>query len=213
MPLVKLWNCLFGKSQPTESTRPDPAGDKTSQRSEAAANPSVPSDLAFNPNEAPTRRRIFDFVSGGPHASLCRMIKKSNPDAVLEVGVGDGSRATAVLSTLAKSRPAAEIRYIAIDLFEMGDQPLTLKGFHQQIRSIDVRPHLLPMPFPQGLTRVAHTFGTVDLVLLADPSLKGSDPLVARVTHPESVILQWDGQNWQQIQGKNAGPSRHQEAA
>ncbi len=131
------------------------------------------------------------------------MIKKSGASSVLEVGVGDGTRATAVLSSLMKSRPDAELKYIAVDLFEMADGHVTLKDFYRLIRTIDIKPNLIPMPFRPGLTRVAYTVGAVDLLLLADPHLDAADPIVARVTNPASLILQWDGQTWQKIDRKH----------
>ena len=228
MPFVKLWNAVFGSSQPTKSSKP--AGSKKSRRSEgptrklakpttpikpeSAAPPQQPAQIVIEPahkatpaasRPAASKRSVFDFVSGGPHASLCKMIKKSGAKSVLEVGLGDGSRATAVLSTLAKSRPATDIKYIAIDLFEMGNAELTLKEFHQKIRTIDVKPNLIPMPCQQGLRRVAHTFGAIDVVLLATAEVDICDPLIARVTHASSLILHWDGQVWKQIPTTNSG--------
>ncbi len=69
------------------------------------------------------------------------------------------------------------------------------------------------MPSQQGLTRVAHTYGSVDLVLLAGEDVDTCDPLLGRVTHPASLIFQWDGQAWQQIQRKNLGQRGGREAA
>ncbi len=155
MPLLKLWNRLFGNSQSTKSAKPNRGTGNGTGTSDGAtrklAKPTTPKQAASTSNEnparlipaaAPAKRSVLDLVSGGPHASLCRMIKKSGAASVLEVGVGDGTRAIAVLSTLAKSQPDREIKYFAIDLFEMGDGVLTLKTFHQQIRSIDVKPNL-----------------------------------------------------------------------
>ncbi len=226
MSLVKLWKAIFGTSQPTDSSKPNPASvnqDRHSDRpkrklakptkpkrsalkSQQPAQPSAvkPDRVAKVAKRQPAAKRgVLDFVSGGPHASLCRMIKKSGATRILEVGVGDGTRAMAVLSTLAKSKPGAELKYIAIDLFEMGDGQLTLKEFHQQLRTINVKPHLIPMPYEQGLVRVVHTFGTVDLLLLADQDLDSCDPLIARVTDSSSLVLHFDGQNWKQIETKN----------
>ena len=136
------------------------------------------------------------------------MIKKTAAGSVLEVGVGDGTRAAAVLRTLLKSRPDPAIRYIAIDQFELTDGPVTLKQFHQQIRAIGVKPSLIPMPTVQALTRVAHTFGSVDLVLLADAEIDAIDHVLARVTHPESLVLRFDGQSWQPLEQNSQGIRR-----
>lgn len=154
---------------------------------------------AAAPARKPAKRSVLDLVSGGPHGSLCRMIKKCGAASVLEIGVGDGSRAAAVLAALLKPQPEADLKYIAIDLFEMGDGPLTVKDFHQQVRTIGITPNLVPMPCQQGLTRVAHTHGAIDLILIADPKVDTCDPLLQRVTKATSLVLRWDGQSWQQI--------------
>ncbi len=217
MPLVKLLKSIFcgsssEKSASTSPSRDTPAaGDRTTRK---LAQPTTPRPLA-NPSDASpagkpavSKRSVFDLVSGGPHGPLCRMIKKTGAGSVLEVGVGDGTRAEAVLRTLLKSRPDPAIRYIAIDQFELAGGPVTLKQFHQQIRAIGVKPSLIPMPTVQGLTRVAHTFGSVDLVLLADAEIDAIDHVLARVTHPESLVLRFDGQTWQPLERQSQGIRR-----
>lgn len=222
MPLVKLWNYLFGRSQPTKSAEPNRDGDPRSRARDAGkrrlAKPTTPQPAAGLHPEAVKRkpagkRGVMELVTGGPHAALCRIIKGSGVSSLLEVGVGDGTRAAAMLAALEKSSPGTEIRYIAIDLFEMADSELTLKEFHRRMRAIDVRPTLIPLPYRQGLARVAHTFGSVDLVLIADEGLDVCDPWLARVTTPKSLVLRWDGQAWRQIQRNNLGPAETSKAA
>ena len=213
MPLVKLLKSIFcgtssENSPSTSPSRDTPAraGDQTKQKLAQPTTPqplAAPSEVSAASKPAASKRSVFDLVSGGPHGPLCRMIKKTGAGSVLEVGVGDGTRAEAVLSTLLKSRPDPAIRYIAIDQFELSDGPVTLKQFHQQIRAIGVKPSLIPLPIEQGLTRVAHTFGSVDLVLLAAGEIDAIDHVLARVTHPESLVLRFDGQTWQPLERKN----------
>ena len=58
------------------------------------------------------------MFGGGPHSGLCKQLKAVSVHSVLEVGVGDGSQAIAVMETL--SRQSDSIRYYAIDEFETG---------------------------------------------------------------------------------------------
>ena len=215
MPLIDLLQKLFSRS---DSTQPS-----ISERfmwafrpKRKLAKPTVPvaaADQVSKAAKATPKRSVLDFVNGGPHAGVCRKVKKSDAKSILEIGVGDGSRALAVLKTLAKNRPDAHLKYIAIDLFELGDGDLTLKEFHQQVRAIDVKPTLIPMPIPQGLTRVAHTLGAVDLILVTDDQVDACDPLLARVTHDATVILKADGDSWQQIDRQSLIAGKGLEAA
>jgi formylglycine-generating enzyme required for sulfatase activity len=202
MPLVKLLKSIFCRSEPENSTSTSPTADTTKRKlaQPTTPQPLVPRSEAAQASKPAAKRSVFDLVSGGPHGPLCRMIKKTNAASVLEVGVGDGTRAAAVLSTLLKARGEAAIRYIAIDQFELADGPITLKQFNQQIRAVGVKPSLIPLPIEQGLARVAHTFGAVDLVLLADPETGGIDHWLARVSGPQSLVLQFDGQTWHPVE-------------
>ena len=116
--LLKLWNSIRGNSSPAPS-KPGHSS-KQADRDEPKrklAKPSKPS------------RGVLG-LGGGPHSALCKQLKRIQAASVLEIGVGDGTRAAAVLQTLQSN---SEIQYIAIDQFEMAGSELTLKHFHQQI--------------------------------------------------------------------------------
>ena len=138
MPFAKLFSAVFGKSQPTKPSQPK----RTRSRGGRSGKMAQPTTTTGQPEAAakPAKRSVLDLVCGGPHASLCRLVKKSSATSVLEIGVEDGTRAAAVLATLTKSRSESELKYIAVDLFEMGDGPVTLKDFHQQIRATGITP-------------------------------------------------------------------------
>ncbi len=178
MPLLKLWNSIRGRSTKGQSTDQGPGSEPQATTKTQKSNRG-------------TARGIF---GGGPHAALCKLVKSVDANSVLEISVDDGSRALAVLETLVKTNK--NVRYMAIDQFEMADGPVTLKQFHQTLRSREFRPQLFPETMERGLIRVAHTIGTVDLVLIAAPPKSWQtpeiQPLLSRVTHQESLVLYQD---------------------
>jgi hypothetical protein len=179
MPLLKLWNALRG--QPSTTT---PAESGTGQTTPAAP--------------APLARHRFS-LGRGPHGTLCKLARQAQPKSVLEISVGDGSRALALLKALESTTDP--IRYAAIDQFELAGSPLTLKQFHRVLRGQQVRSaRLFPEAIGEGLVRVASTIGAVDLVLIAVPAERWQTPTILprlmRVTHAESQVLYLEGETW-----------------
>ncbi len=190
MPLLKLWNSLRGRS----SDNPTSDDGRTARRK-----PSADSKPAA-PKGKPARRILG--IGGGPHGALCKQIRPLRVETVLEVSVGDGSRALAVLNALAKHNP--QVRYAAIDQFEMSDSPVTLKEFHRSLRAAQTRAQLFPDSISRGLVRIASTIGTIDLVLIAAEADQWQTPailpLIDRITHQDSVVFYLAGESWQRYQ-------------
>lgn len=208
MPLLKLWNTLRGR-------RSAPAA-KTAEARTSAADRSLaaePTAEAGTPAVAKpaASRGVLGLGRRGPHAGLCKLVRPLRVTTVLEISVGDGSRAAAVLQTLAKAEPEAPLRYIAVDQFELGGGPVTLKQFHQRLRKENIRPQVFPDPVDRALLRVAHTVGAVDLVLIADATADWQEPqrraLLSRVTHRDSVILRLHGEDWRREAASDQSPA------
>ena len=204
MPLLKLWNALRGRRPAAAAADPAPETPASSAGAQAA----VPASVVKA--EPPAKRSASAKPAGGrgvlgmprrdPHRALCKLIRPLRPATILEISVGDGSRAVAVLQTLAKAQPETPPRYVAIDQFELAGGPVTLKQFHQRLRQENVRPQVFPDAVDQALLRVAYTVGAIDLILIADPSAEWDAPqrqqLLGRVTHGDSVVMRFDGEQW-----------------
>ncbi|MFK8111912.1 MAG: hypothetical protein AB8B91_06905 [Rubripirellula sp.] len=175
---MKLWNSIRGRSTP--DVREEPA---------IAEQPTQPEKAA---------KRGFKLF-GGPHAALCKQLKSVQANTVLEIGVGDGSRAVAVLETLAKA--GQDARYLVIDQFEMAGGEVTLMEFHQSLRAAGIRPQVFPQDIANGLVRVSHTIGAVDLIVIGADQANWQNPDISaklsRVAHNGTVILYFDGEGWQ----------------
>ncbi len=202
MPLLRIWNSIRGRSTPKETPR-----------QESSANSSTP-DVSNSPGRRPIKSsRLSLFGGGGPHGDLLKLVKPLNARWVLEICVGDGSRAIAIVQTLGSPPP---VRYLAIDQFEMVGGEVTLKAFHQRLRSAGIRGQVFPEPIDRGLVRVANTVGAVDLIVIAAAPEDWQTPetlsLLARVAHPNTVVLYQDDESWDRFEVPDPVQQRRQAA-
>ena len=222
MPLMKLWNSIFGRSTSVEKSagraqdQPVPsskslaaAASGKSQAAEPDSQKMAISEQRRGRVRASKGTRLSLFGGGRQHGTLCKLVKPLQAAIVLEISVGDGSRAVEVLETL---RTPGTVRYVAIDQFEMAGGDTTLKAFHQKLRTNGIRPQVFPEPIDRGLVRVGNTVGTVDLVIIAAESSGWQTPeilsLLARVLHDQTVVLYREEESWDRYERRTAGSHR-----
>ena len=132
--------------------------------------------------------------------------------SILDTRLGDGARAVEVLQAIVcDSVPTP--KYIAIDLFDLGNGRLTLMEFHQRIRRVGGNPVAIPADLSSGLRQLSQTHGTVDLVLLDGSEIDLTSlefrRLLARVTHSESLVLHRDERgSWHSVPAAVAATKR-----
>lgn len=106
-----------------------------------------------------------------------RLLSGGTIETVLEVNVGNGDRSERLMRWIADVHQGTGVsqsshllsRYAAIDTFEMGGQGhCSLKAFHSRVGKLGVKPFPVPDTgnLHTALTRVAHTLGAVDFVIL-----------------------------------------------
>jgi hypothetical protein len=198
MPLLKLWNTIRGNSPAKR------AKDTAGQTAKSSSSPKLAAAQAAP--EKPTLS-LLDRFGGGPHAAICKLVRTSGAMTVLEIGVGDGERALAMTAALANAQSGDDsgrsVRYIAIDMFEMANGPVTLKDFHKRIRGQGVQPTLVPMDVCGGLNRVSSTIGAVDMVFLAEPNeqieMLQVRPLLRKISADHTLIYELQGDQWQKL--------------
>lgn len=233
MPLLKLWNSLWGRGSAANETGSDAV--PSSRVTEVAA--AIPSASSAPPSRSKVSRakqpRARAATSGaksepepavnlrvapattlppapkpkvvtrGEHAELCRLVIESGACSVLEIGVGDGSRAAAVMQSLQAVSGEKPLKYAAIDGFEMVGGSLTLKDFHHKLRAAGVRPQVFPSAVAQGLFQFSRTVGFADLVIstAADEVWEAAETraLIVRITRPSSVVLHQSGGRWRRL--------------
>jgi hypothetical protein len=203
MPLLKLWNslCRRSKAQSNVDQSAAPVPQLASTPQPAAVSPSTVGEVTAKSAKVakPAKRSLF----GGPHSALCRQLKGLSVASVLEISVGDGSRALEVMKTLEK-QSSQPVRYVAVDQFELGGSELALKDFFRLLREHEIRPQLFPEAVDSGLRRVANTIGAVDLVLIALPVDRWQHPitlhLLSRICHAGTIVFFRDGEAWGRYQ-------------
>jgi hypothetical protein len=114
---------------------------------------------------------------------------------ILEIGIGGAIRTHRMFEVALRHRPAAELAYYGIDLFE--DRPardgLPLKKAYCDLRATGIRCRLIPGDPYSALARTANEIRNVDLAIVsADQdaeSLAKAWKYFARVMSPTGVVL------------------------
>ncbi|TWU39007.1 hypothetical protein Q31b_40870 [Novipirellula aureliae] len=228
MSLLKLWNSLCGRSatekpeteasaSTSEIGETTPAVSQASQGREPEANAnetktSVPKTGTTKTATTKTTvaKGLFGFGRSNVESGLCKLLAPLKVASLLEIGVGDGSRAVAVVSAIQKNNPGSPLRYCAIDSFEMASSPehneaaMSLMQFHQRLRSAGISPQIFPGSLDQELLRLCHTVGRVDVVLIAEDAPSWQNPTtlrnLQRVCHETTVVFHGDAGTWKRYQ-------------
>ena len=126
-----------------------------------------------------------------------RQLCKRRVAKILELGLGDGTRALRLLELATYRETPAGVSYTGVDLFESraeADGPgLSLKQAHQLLKPTGARVRLAPGDPYSALARIANELGAVDLVLVSadqhGPSLERAWFYVPRLMHAETQVF------------------------
>lgn len=202
MPLRKIWNSLCGKSVSEAPKAKQRATERSTERPSSPS--STPSEKPSKANaDASQGRGVLSMarravgLQRGPHAALLRQISKRRPTRILELGIGNGSRAAAIL---AEAPEDLEFTYIVVDQFEMAGGEVTLRDFHAKVSAASAqrRPCVIPEPIASGLETVANRFGYIDLILVSDSNLLDeATSRLPRVAGDSTCVLVLRGEEWE----------------
>jgi len=127
---------------------------------------------------------------------LFRTLKERPARSILEIGVGDLSRAERLIDFAGEFLPNGELHYTAIDLFEGRPDPATgisLKEAHGRLKQLDAKIKVVPGDPFSALARAANSLGQTDLVLIASDidaeSMQRAWTYLPRTLHQHSRIL------------------------
>lgn len=131
---------------------------------------------------------------------LHRAIVRNQVARIVELGVGDASRAAAMLHLAACSVPRESIQYCGIDLFEANEpnanhaEPsIALKEAYRRLKSTGVSIQLVPGDPLSALGRMGNELAGTDLLVISRAvdrdSLKQAWFFVPRILHDRSVVL------------------------
>ncbi len=144
--------------------------------------------------------RLFhacNFSNSPANRPIYRAIRRSCPRKIVELGIGDGSRALRMIAVAKLASPDRDVEYCGLDRFE--DQAvsagprLTLKGAHRLLGDAGVRVRLVPGDPPESLVRIANSLGKVDLLILPggleSPLMGRVWFFVPRMLHRRSIVF------------------------
>lgn len=135
---------------------------------------------------------------------IYRTIRQNRVASILEIGVGDGSRAINMIRVAKKYCSSGSIRYTGIDGFEAdSNSKVSLKDFHQRLSKLEIKLQLVPGEVAAAVQRIANSHLRTDLLVIsAGNNTAALDDVwffVPRMLHAASVVFL-------QQQGNEQGP-------
>lgn len=128
--------------------------------------------------------------------ALFRLIKKHPIRSLVELGVGDASRAERIIDFAQQFVPNGEFSYTGVDLFEGRPDHLpgtTLKEAHGRLKRLDAKVKLIPGDPFTALARSANGLAGTDMVLVSrdidEESLEKAWFYLPRMLHDQTLIL------------------------
>jgi hypothetical protein len=109
------------------------------------------------------------FTQPTPDRALYSALAQRPLRRILEIGLGDGSRALQIIKQARKRRRGAEVHYIGVDLFELrprAETRLTLKSAYRLLRAAGARVKLVPGDPLSALARTANSINRLDTVII-----------------------------------------------
>lgn len=92
----------------------------------------------------------------------------SQTKRVLEIGLGDGARADALIAEMTEAHGPGAAAYVGVDLFEMGPAGgLTLKGAFARFRAAGAEVKLIPGDVLGGAKKLVYQIPAVDLLVIS----------------------------------------------
>ncbi len=127
---------------------------------------------------------------------LYRAIKKFKVASIVEIGLGDASRAENMIRIAKRFSGVPGVRYTGIDLFEGrsdSEVSIRLKDAHQRLRKYDTRLQLVPGEVFPALTRIANSHMRTDMIVVSAGydagSLAKSWYYIPRMLHAASLFF------------------------
>ncbi|REJ64462.1 MAG: hypothetical protein DWQ31_21265 [Planctomycetota bacterium] len=144
--------------------------------------------------------------------SLYRLVRRHRVRRIVELGVGDTSRAQRLIQVAGRYHEPQDVAYAGIDLFEARPNeqaPLSLKSAYRQMTPLGARLQLIPGDPYSALARAANSLTKTDLLLVAADqdleSLRHAWFYVPRMLHENSQVLA------EKVTADDEGEHRHYE--
>lgn len=128
--------------------------------------------------------------------NIYRLIRRQRVRRIVELGIGDASRAQRMIAVSQRYQGDTEVSYAGIDLFEARDEDrplLPLKRAYKLLTPAGARLQLVPGDAYTALARAANSLLGTDLLIISadqdDASLRRAWFYVPRMLHENSTVL------------------------
>ena len=136
------------------------------------------------------------FASPKSDRELYRLVKRQTACRIVEIGMGDLSRAVSLIETAQRFAVDKKVWYTGIDLFEArpADRPgISLKEAYRVLRATEAGIRLVPGTPARSLASAANAHPNTDVILIgpevAESELTGAWFYVPRMLHEGSIVL------------------------
>lgn len=126
---------------------------------------------------------------------LYRAMARQKVQRILEIGLGDASRAQRLIAVAQRYTSGEPVRFTAIDLFEArptGVPGLALKDAHKLLKATGAQVQLIPGDPASALARSANALQNTDLILISaqhdEAHLAGAWFYLPRMLHASSAV-------------------------
>ena len=127
---------------------------------------------------------------------IYKLIRQSLPKSILELGLGDGTRAETMIQVAQKFLPGEAIRYSGIDMFEgreNGEPKLPFKDMHRRINALGAKAQLAPGTPDMAVPRIANSHPNTDWVVISgscsEEEMAACWFYFPRMLHAQSTVL------------------------
>ncbi|MBN1395786.1 MAG: hypothetical protein JW959_12255 [Pirellulales bacterium] len=144
-------------------------------------------------------RLLYSCYFSKPSADrpIYRAVHRLRARKIVELGIGDGSRALRMIAVARLVSPGRIVNYIGLDRFEdrpgTAERGLTLKEAHRLLGPSGGLVRLVPGEPAESLARTANSLGKVDLLVLPgemeSPTVARAWFFVPRMLHRQSVVF------------------------
>ncbi|MEM9413473.1 MAG: hypothetical protein AAGA30_20365 [Planctomycetota bacterium] len=137
---------------------------------------------------------LVAFSNPKCNRAIYKTIAKNKATSILEIGLGDATRAEKIVRIAKRYSGSGAVRYTGVDGFEsQPHQKITLKECHQKLQDPDVKLQLVPGEIYSSLNRIANSHMRTDIVIISagyDPqALVDSWFYMPRMLHATSKVF------------------------
>ena len=139
---------------------------------------------------------LSSFSSPACNRVLYRTIRRQKVSSILEIGVGNGTRATKLIR-MAQKYSTCNVRYTGVDGFEASPgHQISYKDCHQKLNSLDAKLQLVPGDLMSSIVRIANSHVRTDMLVISSGyNTSDLDDVwfyVPRMLHAASVVFLQD---------------------